>query len=290
MGRAIVSGIVQGGIYGLIALGIVLVYRGSRVLNLATIEIGALAVYLTWTLVDREIPWTVAALAGVLAAALVSFAFERLVVSHMVEASRLAVAVATIGLGAFLIAFEIKAWTASPRFLAAPINGLGPSILGQNVSPTQIVSLLIVIVVGFGLSRFLKSTDFGLGVLAAAQDPVAARMVGVPLWKVSAFTWTVSGALAALAMVLIAPSIGGFAPGSLSGSLFVPSLAAALLGGLSNPSGAFAGGVAMGLLDQVVGLWFLNLPVPGASTAAVFLAMLLVLLLRPEGLMAKARA
>ncbi|HEX9696881.1 MAG TPA: branched-chain amino acid ABC transporter permease [Actinomycetota bacterium] len=291
MGRALISGIVVGGIYGLIALGIVLVYRGSRVLNLAAIETGTLGVFVAWALIERAgMPWMVGALAGIAAAALVSFAFERLVVARMVDASRLTVAVATIGLGALLIAFEIKVWTASPRFLSHPIKGLGPEILGVNVSPTQILSLIIVAALGFGLAWFLRRTDFGLGVLAAAQDPVATQMVGVRLWKVSAFTWTLAGALSAIAMLLVEPSIGGFAAGTLNG-LFVPSLAAALVGGLTNPSGAFVGGIAMGLIDQVVRLWFIDITwLPGAGTMAIFAAMLLVLMLRPQGLMGKARA
>lgn len=291
MGRALVSGVVVGGIYGLIALAIVLVYRGSRVLNLATIEIGTLGVFLAWALIEElNMPWVAGAAAGVAAAALVSFAFERLVVARMVDATRLTVAVATIGLGALLIAFEIKVWTASPRFLRHPIDGLGPQILGVHVSPTQIVSLLIVAAVGFGLAWFLRRTDFGLGVLAAAQDPVATQMVGVRLWKVSAFTWTLAGALSAMAMLLVEPSIGGFAAGSLNG-LFVPSLAAALVGGLRNPSGAFLGGIVMGLIDQVVRLWFVDITwMPGAGTMAIFAAMLLVLLVRPDGILGKARA
>lgn len=291
MGRALVSGVVVGGIYGLIALAIVLVYRGSRVLNLATIEVGTLGVFLAWALIEKaNMPWIAGATAGVAAAALVSFAFERLVVARMVDATRLTVAVATIGLGALLIAFEYKVWTASPRFLRHPIEGLGPKILGVHVSPTQILSLVIVAAVGFGLAWFLRRTDFGLGVLAAAQDPVATQMVGVRLWKVSAFTWTLAGALSAIAMLLVEPSIGGFAAGSLNG-LFVPSLAAALVGGLRNPSGAFAGGIVMGLIDQVVRLWFVNIQwIPGAGTLAIFAAMLLVLLIRPDGILGKARA
>lgn len=290
MGRAIVGGIVVGGIYGLIALAIVLVYRGARVLNLATIEIGVLAVYVAWALVERAgAPWIAGAAAGIATGALVGLAFERLVVSRMIEASRLAVAVATIGLGAFLIAFELKIWTGSIRFLGPPIEGLGPKIFGTHVSPTEIVSLVVVAAIGLGLTSFLRRTDFGLAVLASADDPDATRMVGVRLWRVTAFTWTVSGALAAVAMLLVEPSIGAFGPGVMS-SLFVPALAAALVGGLTSPSGAFAGGIAVGLIDQLVRYWFIDSAVPGVNTIAIFAAILAVLLVRPQGLLGKARA
>ncbi|MGH2830932.1 MAG: branched-chain amino acid ABC transporter permease [Actinomycetota bacterium] len=290
MGRAIVSGIVVGGIYGLIALGIVLVHKGSRVLNLATVEIGVLAVYVAWTLIDRAgVPWALGALAGVATGAAVGFLFDRLVVRHMVEASRLAVAVATIGLGALIVAFELKVWTGSIRFLGPPVAGLGPKILGQYVSPTQIISLLVVATIGLGLTTFLRRTDFGLGVLAAAQDPIATRLVGVRLWRVSAFTWTVAGALSAIAMLLVEPSLGAFGPGVLS-SLFVPGLAAALLGGLSSLSGAFAGGIAVGLIDQLVRYLFIDSAIPGVNTIAIFASILAVLMFRPQGLLGRAPA
>src|SRR3712207_2454435 len=91
--------------------------------------------------------------------------------------------------------------------------------------------------VALGLNAFLRRTDFGLGVLAAAQDPVAVRMQGISYARVSAFTWVSAGVLANLAVLLIEPSIGLFFPGHYSvgaNALFIPALAAALIGRLDN--------------------------------------------------------
>lgn len=283
IGQVLVNGVVVGAIYGLLALGIVLVYKGSRVLNFAQPELGTFAVYITWTLVEQDLPWVAAAAGGIVAAAAASLAFERLVVARMTEAPRLSVAVATVGMMLFLIAVEAKIWGSSPKFLPGPVSGRGPEILGVFVSPTQQIALVAAAAVGLGLTAFLRRTDFGLGVLAAAQDPQAVRLMGVRLSRVSAFTWTTAGVLGALAGLLIEPTIGAFQFGFMT-SLFVPALAAALIGGLTNLTGAFVGGLAVGLVDQAVRFGFGGSGIPGLSTVVIFALILALLLLRPQGL------
>ncbi len=291
MGSALVSGIIVGGIYGLIAIGIVLVYKGSRVLNFAQGEIGTIALYIAWWVIEvARWPWVLGALAGIATSMALSFVFERLVVSRMVEATRLAVAVATVGFALLLVALEFKLWGASPKFLTAPIEGQGPKILGFFVQPTQIVALVAVAVIGLGLTRFLRTTDFGLGVLAAAQDPVSTRLVGVRFARVSAFTWVTAGALSAIAALLITPTLGAFAPNHITASFFVPALAAALVGGLTSLTGAFFGGLIVGVITEEIRFFFVASTIPGIPTIAIFALVLLVLLLRPQGLFARGTA
>lgn len=290
MGQALVSGVVLGGIYGLLAVGIVLVYKGARIVNFAHAEVGTFVLYVAYYVIDENdglgLPWVIGALAAVVVAGAVSFAFERLVVRRMAGADRLSVAVATIGLLLLLVAVEIKAFGSAPRFLEGPIAGLGPQIAGVFVSPTQLMTLAAAVLVGLGLTRFLQRTDFGLGVLAAAEDANAARLVGVPLARVSAFSWTIAGLLSGLAALLVYPTIGIFFPGVMT-ILFVPALAAALIGGLTSITGAFVGGLAIGIVDQVVRFLFLGSSVPAVETIAVFGAIIIVLLVRPQGLLAK---
>jgi len=282
---ALVSGLVVGGIYGLLALGIVLVYKGARVLNFAEAELGTFALYLAWWGVDqRGWPWLVAALFALVAVGLVSLAFERLVIARMVDASRLSVAVATLGLMLLLLAIEFKVWGSGPKFLAAPFGGNAVSLAGVFVTPVQVFAVLAAAAIGLGLTTFLRRTDFGLGVLAAAQDATAIRLMGVPFAKVSAFTWVAAGVLGGVAALLIEPSIGAFAPG-FTLPLFVPALAAALIGGLENLSGAFLGGIAVGLIDQLVRWQFVSSTVPGVQALVIFGLILVVLLLRPGGLL-----
>jgi branched-chain amino acid transport system permease protein len=286
MGQTIVAGLVAGGIYGILALGIVIVYRGSKVLNFAQAELGTVGVYVAWWLIDRRhTPWLVGALAGLLVTGLVCFAFERLVVRQMTESPRVTVAVATVGLLLLLIALEIKIWGPSPHFLRGPVQGSPLTLLGYRVSWTELIALALAAAVGLGLNAFLRRTDFGLGVLAAAQDPVATRMQGISYARVSAFTWVVAGVLATAAVLLIEPSIGSFYPGHYSigaNALFIPALAAALIGRLDNLTHAFIGGLAVGVVQQGVQRLFIHSSVPGVATVAVFAVIIGALLLRTQ--------
>lgn len=286
MGSSIVAGLVSGSIYGLIALGIVMVYRGSKVLNFAQVEIGTFGLYVAHTLVeDHGQPWLVGAAAALLVVAAMSAAFERIVVRSMVDRPRVTVAVATIGLLLLLIALEIKVWDSSPRFLRGPIAGTGPEVFGYFVKWTEIVAFLVAAAVGLGLNAFLRRTDFGLGVLASSQDPTALRMMGVSLARVSLFTWVTAGVLGGVAVLLFEPTVGAFAPGTYSVgavALFVPALAAALLGRLVNLTHAFLGGLAIGVIEQLVKRWFADVTaLPNPAVMAVFALIIAALLLRP---------
>ena len=287
MGSTLVAGAVNGAIYGLIALGIVLVYKGTRVLNFAQGEIGTFALFVTWWFVTKQHwPWAAGALMGVATAVVIGLLFERLVVRRMVEASRLSVAVATIGLFLFLIAASAFAFSEALVVLPPPLKGLGPRVLGFYVSPTALLGLASVAVLGLGLTAFLRRTDFGLGVLAAAQDPTMVRLVGVRLSRVSAFTWGIAGALGAIAALLIEPIVGAFGPGFMT-QFILRGLAAALLGGLASLPGAFVGGIALGVTEALVVKGFFSSTFPGVSSVAVFVIIVVVLLFRPSGLLGK---
>ncbi|HVE63960.1 MAG TPA: branched-chain amino acid ABC transporter permease [Mycobacteriales bacterium] len=289
-GQNLVLALVYGGIYGLLAVGIVLVYRGSRVLNFAQGEVGTVGLFVAYFLITKQgLPWWVGALGAIATAVAIGLLFERFVVRTMVSATRLSVAVATVGLLLFLLAVEFRFAGESPRTVRGPIDGNGLTLGGVVVSPTQILSLVVTIAVGLGLTLLLRKTDFGLGVLAAADDPTAVRLVGVRLSRVSAFTWGAGAAISALAVLLIEPTIGVFTPGFAS-ELFVKGLAAALVGGLTSLTGAFAGGLIVGLVEIQVGSLTLTSTVPGIPTLSIFALILAVLLIRPAGLFGRAVA
>jgi branched-chain amino acid transport system permease protein len=290
MAQSLVIGLVQGGTYGLIALGLVLAYRGSRVLNFAQAEIGTASLFIAWIVSGAwHMPYWMGALAALATALLIGLLFERLVVRPMAAAPRLTVAVATIGLFGFLVAMEAYLNGPTPRFLAPPIAGLGVKIAGVFVSPTQILTFVVIAAVAISLSLFLRRTDFGLGVLAAAEDPTAARLVGVPLGRVSMFTWGAAAALSALAALLIEPTITLIAPNGIGIRLFIGGLAAALLGGMTSLNGAFLGGLVVGVLSAEAE-YLAPAGLPGAYSVVFFVIVMGVLLLRPQGLLGKMAA
>lgn len=289
MGQALVLGTIAGGIYGLFAVGIVLVYRGSGALNFAQGEIGTAGLYVAWYLVtDRGFPWWIGALGAVAVCTALGAGFERLVVRPMVDATKLSIAVATVGFLSFLLAVEFRVFSASPRVLRAPIAGSAFTVSGVAVSNTQVLGLIATGLTAAGLAFLLKRTDFGLGIVAASQDPVAARMVGIPVARVATFVWGAGAALTALGALMIEPSIGNFAPGYAS-VLFLGGLAGAVLGGLTSLPGAFVGGLVMGILEYAAKDVFANSSLPGISSLTTLVVIVAVLLIRPRGLLSGLR-
>jgi branched-chain amino acid transport system permease protein len=290
MGQVLVFGLVDGTILALLAVGIVLVYRGSGAINFAQGEIGTFSLFVAWFVsVDHGLPWIVGAALAVLTAVVIGVGFEWFIVRHMLKAERVSVTVATVGLLSLLVSIELQLFSASPRQWPAPIGGLGVRIFGVYVSPTQMIALVLTGALAAGLAVLLKRTDFGLGVQAAAEDPDAARLVGVPLAKVSAFVWGSGAALSAVAALLITPSLGGvFTPNDLRVP-FVYALAAAVIGGLHSLPGAFAGGFVMGLFKAATARWIDIDSLPLVDLNATVALLLIVLLVSPDGLAGLAR-
>jgi branched-subunit amino acid ABC-type transport system permease component len=293
--RSLVIGLGYGSAYALLALGIVMVYKGSRVLNFAQGEIGTASLFVAWEVsVQWKLPWLVGAAAAIAVAGLLGLAFERLVVRQMGDSPRLSVAVATIALLTFLIFGESILFSPDPRVLPPPVHGLGVRVAGFYVSPTQLISFAVVALLGLGLAAFLRLTDFGLGIQATAEDANAARLSGVRTGRVSAFTWAAACGIAAIAALLIEPTLGLFAPGSIS-NLFVGGLAAALVGGITSLPGAFVGGLAVGVIEAEsvhilratdLGHALGTTSLAGIDSMTLFTVIVLVLLFRPGGVLA----
>jgi sulfate-transporting ATPase len=277
MGQVLVLGLISGGIYALFALGVVMVHRGTGVLTFANGEVGTAGLFLAAILVtDHGVPWVVGAVLAVAFAVALGCLFELLVVRRMGVSDPVAVAVATVGLALFLLAGEFQLFGESPKSLKGPVDG-GVTLAGVVVTPTQIFGLVLAVALGFGLQAVLRRTDFGLGILAAAQDPAAVRLVGVPLSRISLTIWGAGAALATIASLLVEPTVGVFAPGYAS-ELYVVGLAAAVIGGLNSLPGAVVGGVVLGVAEAAASRWLGDIGLSGMRYVVVFVVLLAVLL------------
>jgi len=285
MEQALVVGLVTGGIYGLYALGLVLVYRGSGVLNFAQAELGTFALFVAHlVIVEWGHPYLVGAMAAVVVALAIGVTFERAAVWPLRAAPRLTVAVGTIAMLSLLIALELTVFDANPRLLDAPIAGVGVRIFDVIVTPIQFLSLGVVVAVAAALAAFLRFTDFGLGVQAAAQDQEAVRFVGIPLARVSLFTWGLAAVLSALAALLIQPTVG-IISASAFGAIFIKALGAALIGGLDSMPGAFVGGLVVGVAEAEIRHFTVSSSLTGLPELVIFAAVVATLVLRPQGLL-----
>jgi branched-chain amino acid transport system permease protein len=283
--QALVVGVVTGGLYGLYALDLVLVYRGSGVLNFAQAELGTFALFVAYEVIAvHHQPWLVGLAVACAVALALGLAFERFAVWPLRAAPRLTVAVGTIAMLSLLIALELTIFGAAPKLLDPPIAGVGIRVFEVIVTPTQILSFFVVAAIGAALAAFLRFTDFGLSVQAASQDQEAVRFLGIRLARVSIFTWGLAAILSALAALLIQPTVGVISA-SAFGGIFIKALGAALIGGLSSMPGAFAGGLVVGIAEAEIKHATVSSSLTGLPELVIFAVVVAVLVLRPQGLL-----
>jgi len=285
MTDVVVTGIAAGAVYGLFALGLVLVYKATKILNFAQAEIGSFATFVAWGLITSwKFPWLLGALGGLLVAGALGLAFERAVVRPLIDAPRLTLVVATIGMGLLLAGLEFKIWGASPRIMPSPFHGDGLTLGNVTLPPARLLALGLTAVAAGASAWFFRRTTFGLAILAAAQDVVGVRLTGIRLRHLSAFTWLTSSVVGAAAGIVIALSLGAFAPTFLNGIMLL-GFAAAVLGGMTSLPGALVGGIVVGITQAVVSHYWIS--VAGLVETVMFGAIVAVLLLRPRGLLGR---
>ncbi|MCW2542500.1 MAG: branched-chain amino acid transporter permease [Frankiales bacterium] len=282
MGQVLVLGLISGGIYALFALGVVLVYRGTGVLTFAQGEIGTVSLYFAaFLVVDQGVNYYVAALGSIAVAAAIGGLFYLLFVKWMRDADPVTTAVATVGLGLFLLSGEVMLFGQSPKDLPTPFTS-GFDAFGVVVRMHQVLAVVIALALGFELQSALRRTDFGLGILASAQDPAAARLVGIPLSRVQLTLWGTGAALSGVAALLVEPTIGIITPGYAS-ELFVGGLAAAVIGGLTSLPGAVVGGILLGVTQAAGTRLLASHGIPGLDYIVTLSLMLVALLIRAFG-------
>jgi branched-chain amino acid transport system permease protein len=283
-------GILQGAIYGLLAVGIVLVYKGVRVFNFAQGEFGTVGAFITFALFDEiGLPYGVAMAGGLVAAIVLGLLMERLVIRPLFDAPRVTMLVATVGFALFVVAVTVIVGKPEPRSLAPIIGGSAEDLitfLGVAIEPQQILVLIVLAGLAVVLGLFFSRTNLGLAVLAVSQDPLATQIMGISVTNLSRFIWGLAAFLGGLAGILQA-GIPGFAffPGFMTTTTLVPAFTSAVLGGMTSLPGAFIGGLLVGAAQNVGTFYLQEIGVPGASELTVFSLLLLVLLIRPRGLL-----
>jgi branched-chain amino acid transport system permease protein len=289
LSQVLVLGVVNGAVYSLIAIGLVLVYKASGVFNFAQGEFGTVAIYgayFSTTIFD--LPYFVGIVIGLVAAVATGLLTERFIIRPLFDAPRVTLLVATAGIA--LLAIGVQFWRTANnplRFFEAiskSEEGLARvSPFGIAVSDQDLITLFVLAVAAVALFVFFRSA-LGLAVLAASQEPIASELVGVSVRRISTITWGLAALLGGAAGLLYA---GGaqFSPGLITGAVLIPGFTAAIVGGITSLPGAAAGGILVGVLQALGGLSTFD-SIKGASFVSVFIVLLAVLLVRPQGLFA----
>jgi ABC-type branched-subunit amino acid transport system permease subunit len=293
----IVIGLSRGLIYGILALGLVLVYKGTKILNLAQPFFGLLGAFLAWWLTARAgfLPFEVMTRPRMLVAALLTIvlvglhglSLERTLFHRLRNAPRLVTLVATLAIGQGTVGLVTILFSRNQKqaeTLRIIPTGIRTIIEMGNVNLTggDLQVILIVPVVALALAAYFKLSKFGVAIRASADNGDAARLLGVSVDRVAAFTWAAGAALAALAGILLAAKDGSLAPSTLSTGFLVKALAAALIGGLTSLPGALVGGLVVGIGEAIISGYFSE--TRGAADVVFFLAVVAMLAFRPQGL------
>lgn len=278
----IVNGIVIGAIYGIVALGVVLVYKGSRVINFAHGEMGMIAAFVVLSLwFEKHWPFLIAAALGILASGATGWATERVVVRRFERGSKLTILVATLAVAGILQFLAAEIWGLEPKFISPPLSGAGIRFGQVVLTVPRLIVILSAAALSLALYVLFRRTTFGLAFRGAALDGDAAKLVGVNVRRVSSVTWTLGAMLSGFAAVLVAPLVSFHV--FFMTLLFIRALAAALVAGFTNLGGAFVAGILIGITESLLVKFTSQ---AGAVEAALFGIIVLILAVRPQGIFA----
>ena len=304
----LINGIANGAAYGLLGLGLVLLYKSNRIFNFAQGEfatVGAIVTYVffvgTGFLPRMPGPdwlrYLLSALLGLVASVGVALLTERLVIRPMFNRAKVVLVVGTVGVALLLIGVE--GLLPYPKTQSLPtvsdVLHIRPFVTRVDNIPLlyqDLTKLLMLVVLAIAAFLFFRYTPTGTAILAVSQDTTAARVVGISVERISLISWGIAGLLGGIAGILLAvPPQGSVTPGAFTGTTLTVAFSAAVLGGMTSLPGAFVGGLSLGLIESfaqsdssfIPGLRSVN----SGQELAVFIVLLLVLLVRPQGLLGR---
>jgi branched-chain amino acid transport system permease protein len=281
--QLVIGGVATGCIYGLVALGFVLIYKATEGVNFAQGDMMMLGAFIALGLVNSDYG-ALAFVPGVILAAVimggVGYGVDRFVVRQIFGQPHFALVILTIAMG-FVFRFVAGAiWGFTPLVLETPFAGKVFNVGGLIIGYEDLTAIIVTALLTLSLWAFFQFTKLGLAAQASSQNQMAAYIVGVPVHRVNSMIWALSGAVSTIAGVLYA-SKGAIDPNI--GLLGIKAFAAAVIGGFGSLPGALLGGILIGVVEPVAARY---LPA-GFSQMSPYIIMLVVLVTRPNGLFAQ---
>lgn len=281
--QLIVNGIAMGSLYALVALGLVLVYKTTEVLNFAQGELGMVSTYVAfWLLSALGTPFLVAFLGACLFGFVLGAAIEFLFLRRAEEPTLLGLIIMTLGFEMILYGLASRFGGTDTKSFPSPISETKVYHVGEVVvSQLQLVVVVVALSLMALLYLFFRFTRVGVAMKAVAQNPEAAKVMGIKVSRIKALTWGIAAMLGAVAGVLIAP-ITLLDPNMMLDPL-MKAFASAVLGGMESLPGAAVGGWILGVVENLVGGYIST----ELKSSVAFLVIVLVLCLRPSGLLGR---
>jgi branched-chain amino acid transport system permease protein len=278
------TGLSAGSLYALVALGLVLIYRSTRVLNFAHGDVATVATFVAFSLLSRQYSFGVALGASLAVGAVIglAFYFGVLVPAQRQGANLLGMVILTLGLALIVQGVVVYVWGAEPLSLPFPISDTKTYAVGPVIVSQLSLATMAAGVVGSALLYLLvQKTRLGLAMRATSENVMAAQTLGIPTRLVLGVAWAVACALGVIAGVFLAPAL--LLDPFFMLDPFLKGFAAAVLGGLNSLPGAVLGALLLGVAESLTGAY---MTIAFKNTLA-FVIIIVVLLVRPEGLLGK---
>ena len=285
LAQLIVSGIAVGGVYALIALGFVLIYKATSIINFATGEFMMIGAYFFYSfMVMVDLPPIPAFILVMLCSAVLGLVIERTILRHMLGQPIISIIMVTIGLSSILMGLAEMTWSTDfksfpPLFPRAPII-VGDIIIRSNLFWGFIISMTAVAL----FAVVFKYTKVGVAMRATADDQMAAFSMGINVRSMFTLAWALGAVAAALGGVVIG-NMGGIQP--TLGHIGLKIFPVVILGGLDSIAGAVVGGFIVGLVENIAGGYLDPYVGGGVKDMAPFVVLVIILLIKPYGLFGK---
>ncbi|MCL4745245.1 MAG: branched-chain amino acid ABC transporter permease [Burkholderiaceae bacterium] len=284
--QMVISGTAIGCIYAIVALGFVLIYKASEIVNFAQGDLMMVGAFLGFTFIGiAGMPFLLGLVLAMACMALIGAALDRIVLRPMVGQPVFAIVIITIGIGFVIrsVVIALPGWGSETYSISAPYSGTTSTLGGVAIGNELLAIIAATLVLILALYLFFRHTRLGIAMQATSQSQLAAYHVGIPVKSILSLTWAISAAMAALVGVLLAPIT--FVHVNM-GFIGLKAFPAAVLGGFGSIPGAIVGGLIIGVVEALAGFY---LP-EGFKDVAAYVLLLVVLALRPQGLFAQSAA
>ena len=278
--QLILSGLANGCVYGLIALGFVLIYKATEAVNFAQGDFMMLGAFVCIGFTNHEylgLSFWLAVPLSILVMGIFGYLFNWGILRHMFGQSQTSVVIMTIAVGFILRFFAGSFWTHEPTSLETPYAGQDIRSGGLVLGVDEVLIVLVTALLTLLFYLFFSRTRIGLAMQAASQNQLAAYYMGIPVKRIHSLVWGLSGMVAAVAGILFA-SKGAIDPAA--GLLGIKAFAAAAIGGFGSLPGALVGGLIIGVVEPLASRY----GPPGVSQIAPYGILLLILIFRPGGI------
>ena len=279
--QVLITGLGQGCLYGLIALGFVLIYKATEIVNFAQGELLMMGAFFAVTYIGiLGLPYWLGFLLTIVSMAAFGYLLDMLVIRSMIGESQFSIIILTISIGFILRSVAGGIWGSDILSLDTPYSGKMARIAGLVIGQEYLVVIGGTLVLSLVLYLFFRFSSLGIAMQAASQNQLAAYYMGIPVKRVFSMIWAISALVAAVAGALTAP-ISLVSP--QMGFIGIKAFAAAVIGGFGSLPGALIGGLIIGGSEQLAGTY---LPT-GFQQITAYVIMFLVLTIRPQGLFAQ---